>query len=176
MSPWFVPGGADTRSMVSRRHLLLLTAVALCALPGFARAQRESVTDPAWATINSCAPRAVGVRAQLSGDEREGDLFARFKLEWYSSLVGRWLPVEGEARSPWLRAGSAREAFGQVGWTFDVEGPPSGTTFRLRGLARLQWRRAGEVAREETRVTSEGLAGVDEGRPPGTSLAECSLG
>jgi hypothetical protein len=162
---------------VSRRNLLVLAAaVALSALPGIAFAQTEKVTEPGWATINWCAPNAVGVRAQLRGDHTNADLFARLSIEWYSSLQGRWLPVEGAASSPWLKAGSEQDRFGQTGWTFDVDAPPAGTKFRLRGVAALQWRRGGEVVREDTRVTSGGLAGVDEGSPPGTSLAECALG
>jgi hypothetical protein len=162
---------------VSRRNLLVLAAaVALSALPGIAFAQTEKVTEPGWATINSCAPHAVGVRAQLSGESAKADLFARFSLEWYSSLQGRWLPVEGKATSPWLKAGSAGDLFGQTGWTFDVKAPPAGATFRLRGVVALQWRRDGDVVRKDTRVSSGGLSGVDEGSPARTSLAECTLG
>ena len=164
---------------MSRRHLFLLIVGVLCvfsALPVVSRAQTEKVTEPAWATINSCGPNAVGVRAQLRDEFTRADLFARFNLEWYSSLEGQWLPVEGQASSPWLKAGSTRDLFGQIGWTFDVEPAPPGTSFKLRGVAQLQWRRGGVVVRDETRVTSGGLAGVDEGSPPGTSLADCSLG
>ena len=163
---------------MSRRHLFLLIVGVLCvfsALPVASRAQTETVTEPAWATINSCGPNAVGVRAQLRGESTGAVLFARFNLEWHSSLEDRWLPVEGPASSPWLQAGSPHDLFGQTGWTFDVEAPPPGASFKLRGVAQLQWRRGGEVLREERRVTSGGLPGVDEGSPPGTSLGSCTL-
>jgi hypothetical protein len=75
--------------------------------------------------------------------------------------------VEGQATSPWLPAGSRRRV-GQAGWTFDLEAPPPGAHFTLRAVA--------EVGGRGSLVTAGGLPRVREGRPPGTSLATCSVG
>jgi hypothetical protein len=162
--------------MSGRRLSFLIAAVVLAvtALPFASRAQAPP-GGPSWATINVCAPGAVGVRAGAAGYGSSASL-ARFTLEWFSAREGRWAPVVGQSRSPRLPVGSDGQATAQAGWTFDVDAPPPGARFTLRGVAEIQWRRGGRVVRRATKVASAGVAGVAEGRPPGTSLASCVLG
>lgn len=160
-----------------RRQLataLLVSSVALAAA-----APAGASDAPAWATVNICdsagSPNGVGIRASLPGDGSGARMSARFTAQWLNPRSNAWEPVEGVPSSPWLSAGSARQLTGQVGWTFDFEQPPPGTTFQLRGLAELQWRRGASVVRRDSRLTSGGIVGVDAGEPSGTSLATCTL-
>ena len=89
----------------------------------------------------------------------------RFTLQWLSPAAG-WVPVEGQSTSPWLPAGSRRRV-GQAGWTFDLKAPPPGAHFTMRAVA--------EVEGRGSLVTAGGLSRVREGRPPGISLATCSV-
>jgi hypothetical protein len=140
-----------------RRHPVtaLVLAAAALALPANAAAQ-----TPSWATVNVCdsaaSPNQVGVRASVPGSA------ARFTIQWLNPRSNAWVPVDGVPSSPWLSA----ETVKQVGWTFQFDQPPPGSTFQLRGVAELK---SGSL------VTSGGLAGVDAGDPAGTSLATCTL-
>jgi hypothetical protein len=129
--------------------------------------------------VNVCdsaaSPNGVGVRASVSGDGSDAQMSARFTVQWLNPRSNAWEPVEGVPTSPWQPAGSARQLAAQVGWTFQFQQPPPGTTFKIRGLAELQWRRGASVVRTDSRVTSGGLVGVDVGEPLGTSLADCTL-
>ena len=159
---------------------LLLTSLLLIllAIPPVAAASDADDRHVAWATVNACAPEArpdaLGVRANVPGDGSDAEMYVRITGEWYSEVRQSWLPVDGHSVSPWIDAGSASYAYRQVGWTFQIETPP-GTTRRLRGVAEIEWRVGKRVMRSESRATRGGLRGVDEGDPPGTSLATCSL-
>jgi hypothetical protein len=156
-----------------RRHLIAtLLVVAASAGPASAAAPNGR---PAWATVNVCGPGAVGVRASVPGDDSDAQMYARFTVQWRNPRSGAWEPVEGVPTSPWLSAGSARQLQGQTGWTFEFEPPPAGTMFQIRGLADVEWRGGGSKLGRQSLATTGGLAGVDEGQPPGTSLASCSL-
>ena len=156
-----------------RRHLIAtLLVIAAGAGPASAAAPNGR---PAWATVNVCTPGAVGVRASAPGDGSHAQMYARFTVQWLNPRSGAWEPVEGVPTSPWVSAGSARQLQGQTGWTFEFEPPPAGTVFRIRGLAEIEWRGGGSHLGRQSLVTTGGLAGVDEGQPPGTSLASCSL-
>jgi hypothetical protein len=155
------------------RHLIAtLLVLAAGATPAVAAAPTRG---PLWATVNVCGQGAVGIRASMPGEGRAGQMYARFTAQWLNPRTNAWERVEGVPTSPWMSAGSARQLAGQAGWTFLFDRPPAGTVFQVRGLAELELRRSGGAVRRNTLVTSGGLAGVDEGRPPGTSLATCSL-
>ena len=156
-----------------RRHLIAtLLVVAASAGPAAAASANGR---PAWATVNICTPGAVGVRASAPGDDSDAQMYARFTVQWLNPRSGAWEPVEGVPTSPWVSAGSARQLQGQTGWTFEFEPSPAGTVFRIRGLAEIEWRGGGSHLGRQSLVTTGGLTGVDEGQPPGTSLAGCVL-
>jgi hypothetical protein len=157
-----------------RRQLVTAVIVfAALAAPGSAAAASP------WASVNVCdsaaSPNGVGVRAGLPGNGSGAQMYARFTAQWRNPRSGAWQPVEGIPTSPWLSAGSARQLAAQVGWTFQFEQPPPGTTFQVRGLAELQWRSGRAVTRSQRLVTRGGVAGVNAGEPLGTSLARCTL-
>jgi hypothetical protein len=157
-----------------RRHLIA-TLLVLAAGAGPASAATSDGT-PAWATVNVCGGGAVGVRAGMPGDGSGGQMFARFTVQWLNPRSGAWEPVEGIPTSAWVSAGPAAQLQGQTGWTFQFDPPPAGTVFQIRGLAEVEWRGGGSKLGRQTLVTSGGIAGVNAGQPPGTSLASCSLG
>ena len=153
----------------------ILTATALVAglatlAVGHASGQRGS--GPLWATVNSCSPTAVGVRASLPGDGTSKRMRVRFTAQWYSPTRQGWVPVKGVASSPWLDAGSAEYVYQQAGWTFNFDKPTGGSHFQVRGLAEMQWLRGGRVVRSTSRVTQAGALGV----AVGGSQASCSVG
>jgi hypothetical protein len=159
-----------------RRHLIATLAVLAAAGFGPASVATADSGPPAWATVNVCAPGAVGIRAGMPGDGSRARMYARFTVQWLDPRSGAWEPVQGIPTSPWLSAGSAEQLQGQTGWTFEFDPPPAGTVFHIRGLAELEWRGGGSKLGRQSLVTTWGLAGVDEGQPLGTSLASCSLG
>lgn len=120
------------------------------------------VESPAWATVNSCAPGAFGVRASIPGTGR-GTMSARMSAEWLDPATGGWKPVQGASSSPWLAAGSSNVRWTQVGWTFHI---PAGD-YRLRGVAELRW----SSGRTRTLITTGGVM-----TSSGVSLATCELG
>jgi len=129
-----------------RRIIVTALLVAATAVPA---AAAPPASPPGWATVNVCDPgsNAVGVRAGLPGPEKA---FARFTVQWLDPKDSVWKPVEGTPMSPWVATGSAVE----VGWTYSFDQPPPGTTFQIRGVAELQWRKpGGALARNQTVVT-----------------------
>jgi hypothetical protein len=148
-----------------RRHLI---ATLLVLAAGAAPAQ---AAGPQWATVNVCGGGAVGIRASLPGDGSSEQMYARVTAQWFNPAAGTWQPVEGSPSSPWLSAGSAGQNSSQVGWTFQFDRLPAGTSYQVRGVAELVWKRGGTVVRQQTLVTSGGLAGVDVG----SSRVTCAL-
>ena len=177
---------------------LALPALMLAALAAPSSAGAALRTD-LWATVNACDspnfPDRVGVRAAMPGDGTGKRMYARFRLQFFSSQTNSWQPVSG-GRSPKLYLGSARRDR-QAGWTFSVH-PPSTGSFLLRGVADLKWtkkayrikrvrvRRGGRTvirrkrvfrrwvtAKRSTQVTRSGVSGVKGG--DGVSLGSCTL-
>ena len=142
--------------------LTLLALVVALALPAGASADEGAL----WATVNVCAPGTVGVRANVPGDGTDQQQFVRFSAQWWSDLRQDWLPLGGAADSPWLSAGSSLARWNQVGWNYTIQPPPPGTTFLIRGIATIQWRDGGRVARTSTRVTRGGPLGAGSCRLP----------
>jgi len=89
-----------------------------------------------WATVNACDsprfPDRVGVRAAMPGDRTGKRMYARFRLQYHSALRGGWKPV-ANGQSPKLFLGSARRDR-QAGWTFRVNPPARGGSFRCAAL------------------------------------------
>ena len=124
------------------------TALALgAALAGVAAAPAQGATaeqlTPTWANVNICNPGELGTRAQLAGDGSEERLKVRFTAEWLSP--DGWVPLGGQATSPWQDAGSAEFTWGQAGWTFALNVPETGDTFELRAVAEMKMGRGRTV-------------------------------
>jgi hypothetical protein len=157
----------------SVRRILTATAlVAGLATVMVAHAFGQTGSAPQWATVNSCSPTAVGVRASLPGDGTRKRMRVRFTAQWFSPAQSAWVPVNGVPSSPWIDAGSAQYTYQQAGWTFHFNQAAPGSNFRVRALAEMQWLKGGSVVRSTTRVTQAGAAGVDVGG----SQASCGLG
>jgi hypothetical protein len=142
----------------------------------------------------------MGVRASMPGNATRQRMYMRFRAEYWSRSLQNWAPVAGTGLSPWVFAGSAEYDRRQAGWTFEFAAPPAGVTFTMRAVVEFQWRRTKEqvarlrrwkrrlrfdlkgpaaspsrVAREVTRTTETGIAGVHGGDPAGTSKAMCLI-
>jgi hypothetical protein len=154
-----------------RRILIASALIVGLATLAIGRASGQSGSGPLWATVNTCTPDAVGVRASLPGDGTRKRMRVRFSAQWYSPSQQAWLAVGGVASSPWLDAGSAQYAYQQTGWTFHFDRPTGGAKFQVRGVAEMQWLSGGQVARSATRVTQAGALGVSFG----SSQASCAI-
>ena len=122
---------------MARRSSFVALAVVLFAVtaaPAHA-AGTEQLTS-SWANVNICTPGQLGARAQLAGDGSKDTMKVRFTAEWLSPEG--WVPLAGEATSPWQDAGSAEFTWQQAGWTFELEVPPDGQTYQLRAIAEMK--------------------------------------
>ncbi|HEY1357712.1 MAG TPA: hypothetical protein VGF21_05340 [Thermoleophilaceae bacterium] len=153
-----------------RRILIATALVAGLATVAVAHAAGGGGSGPRWATVNSCSPAQVGVRASLPGDGSDKQMRVRFTAQYWSAKQRAWLPVAGVPSSPWLDAGSARYSYGQAGWTFQFDPPHAGTHNLVRGVAEMQWLSGGSVSRSASVVTQGGVAS-----DVGGSQASCSL-
>jgi hypothetical protein len=138
-----------------RRTLTATALVAGLAAVLAAHAFGQTGSGPQWATVNSCAPTAVGVRASLPGDGTSKRMRVRFTAQYYAPERRAWLPVRGVPSSPWVDAGSAEYSYGQAGWTFRFA---SGSHAQIRGVAEMQWLKGGRVVRSSSSVTRAGVA------------------
>ncbi len=150
----------------SVRRILTATAlIAGLATVAVAHAATGGGSGPQWATVNSCSPASVGVRASMPGDGSSGQMRVRFTAQWYSAQRG-WVPVNGVPSSPWLDAGSGRYSYAQAGWTFQFDPPGAGSHPQIRAVAEMSW----PGGRSATMVTQGGVAS-----DVGGSQASCSL-
>jgi hypothetical protein len=125
--------------MVRRGTLLALGAAVLgavaIAVPASGAGSADQLTDQ-WAKVNVCNPTQLGARAQLAGDGSSDRMAVRFTAEWLSP--DGWVPLTGQASSPWQDAGSAAFAWQQAGWTFALNVPENGQSYQLRAVADLR--------------------------------------
>jgi hypothetical protein len=148
---------------------LTLTAFLLALVVAFpAGASAATAEGPLWATVNSCAPSAVGMRVSVPGDGSSKRQLVRFSAQWWSEVKHDWLPIGGSAESPWLAAGTSASTWSQAGWTYTIQQAPPGAVFLIRGIAQIQWRDGGSVVRSATRVTRAGAPGLVEGSSAGS--------
>ena len=122
---------------MARRCSALILAVALTAAAAAPAhgAAAEQLTST-WANVNICNPGELGARAQLAGDGSSDTMRVRFTARWLSP--DGWVPIGGQATSPWQDAGSAGFTWGQAGWTFSLSAPPAGVSYQLRAVAEMQ--------------------------------------
>jgi hypothetical protein len=142
---------------VRRIVIFTLIATSLWAVP--AHAARSSAWEEVgqqWVKLNTCAPvsHTVGVRASQAGDSAGRRMFTRFSYQWFSAQKGTWLSIPG-AGSGWLDAGAGPWLSRETGWNQTFAPAPAGTTFRIRGVAEMQWREGGGVKRSATLVSPE---------------------
>ena len=112
---------------------------AICAAlagTGVADAQTGEKLTSSWAQANVCSSTQLGARAQLAGDGSKTDLSVRFTAQWLSPEG--WVPLTGQATSPWQDAGSAEFTWAQAGWTFNISAPADGTSYQLRAVAEME--------------------------------------
>jgi hypothetical protein len=107
--------------------------MAFTAAPAHA-AGTEQLTS-SWANVNICNSGELGARAQLAGDGSDDVMRVRFTAQWLSPEG--WVPLAGQATSPWQEAGSARFTWAQAGWTFNISVPPDGVSYQLRAVAEM---------------------------------------
>ena len=112
----------------------------------------EELTS-SWAQINICNPTQLGARAQLAGDGSSDEMQVRFTAQWLSP--DGWVPLAGQASSPWLDAGSAEFTWQQAGWTFALSVPQTGEAYQLRAIAEMKLG-SGKIASYTTGTCSVG--------------------
>jgi hypothetical protein len=117
----------------SRFVVLAAALLAVCATPAHA-AGTEQLTS-SWANVNICNSGQLGARAQLAGDGSRDIMRVRFTAQWLSP--DGWVPLTGQATSPWQDAGSAEFTWAQAGWTFNLAVPPTGVSYQLRAVAEM---------------------------------------
>ena len=133
--------------MARRWSALALGAVlAAVAIAGPASGAADQLTST-WAKVNICNPTQLGARAQLAGDGSSDRMAVRFTAQWLSP--DGWVPLSGEATSPWQDAGSAEFTWQQAGWTFELNVPTGGESYELRAVADLRMG-SGETAQLTT--------------------------
>jgi len=121
---------------MARRCTALALGVALAALAAPAHGAGSDQLTSTWANINICSSSQLGARAQLAGDGSSDHMQVRFTAQWLSP--DGWVPLSGQATSPWQDAGSAEFTWQQAGWTFDLSVPEGGETYQLRAVAEMQ--------------------------------------
>lgn len=121
--------------MARKSRFAAAAAALLAATAGPAHAAGTEQLTSSWASVNICNPGQLGARAQLAGDGSKDVMRARFTAQWLSP--DGWVPLEGQASSPWQDAGSSEFTWAQTGWTFNLSVPQSDTPFQLRAIAEL---------------------------------------
>ena len=123
--------------MARRRTALALGAVlgAMAVAMPAQGADSDQLTA-SWAKVNICNPSQLGARAQLAGDGSSDQMQVRFTAQWLSPEG--WVPLAGQATSPWQDAGSAEFTWQQAGWTFALSVPQTGQAYELRAIAEMQ--------------------------------------
>ena len=121
--------------MARKSSFVALASALLAVSAGPAHAAGTEQLTTSWASVNICNSGQLGARAQLAGDGSTDVMRVRFTAQWLSPAG--WVPLNGQATSPWQDAGSAEFTWAQAGWTFNLAVPPTGTSYQLRALAEM---------------------------------------
>lgn len=121
--------------MPRKSSFVALGAALLAVCAGPAHAAGTDQLTSSWANVNICNSGQLGARAQLAGDGSKDMMRVRFTAQWLSP--DGWVPLVGQATSPWQDAGSAEFTWAQAGWTFNLAVPPTGATYQLRAVAEM---------------------------------------
>ena len=121
--------------MPRKSSFVALGAALLAVSAGPAQAAGPDQLTSSWANVNICNSGQLGARAQLAGDGSKDMMRVRFTAQWLSP--DGWVPLVGQATSPWQDAGSAEFTWAQAGWTFNLAVPPTGVSYQLRAVAEM---------------------------------------
>ncbi len=121
--------------MACKSRLVALAAALLAVSASPAHAVGTEQLTSSWASVNICNSGQLGARAQLAGDGSSDMMRVRFTAQWLSPTG--WLPLTGQATSPWQDAGSAEFTWAQAGWTFNLSVPQTGTRYQVRAVAEM---------------------------------------
>ena len=128
--------------MPRKSRSVALAAALLAVRAGPAHAGGTEQLTSSWANVNICNSGQLGARAQLAGDGSSDVMRVRFTAQWLSP--DGWVPLAGQATSPWQEAGSAEFTWAQAGWTFNLNiaapiRPPdaTATSYQLRAVAEM---------------------------------------
>jgi hypothetical protein len=121
--------------MPRKSSFVALGAALLAVTAGPAHAAGTDQLTSSWANVNICNSGQLGARAQLAGDGSKDMMRVRFTAQWLSP--DGWVPLVGQATSPWQDAGSAEFTWAQAGWTFNLAVPPTGVSYQLRAVAEM---------------------------------------
>ena len=156
---------------------------ALVALSGSAVAADAPTVDQSpllWATVNICDttkhPDTIGIRASMPGSGKTGEkMYMRFQVQYFRASTQKWAPTDATVDSGFQSVGSAKFRRRESGWNFSITPPPSGQTYRLRGIVSFEWRVAKKVVRKAQKRTHSGHKGTFGADPKGASAAECII-
>jgi hypothetical protein len=121
--------------MPRKSSFVALGAALLAVSAGPAQAAGTDQLTSSWANVNICNSGQLGARAQLAGNGSKDMMRVRFTAQWLSP--DGWVPLVGQATSPWQDAGSAEFTWAQAGWTFNLAVPPTGVSYQLRAVAEM---------------------------------------
>ena len=121
--------------MGRKSRFVALAAALFAASASSAHAAGTEQLTTSWANVNICNSGQLGARAQLAGDGSSDVMRVRFTAQWLSP--DGWVPLAGQATSPWQEAGSAEFTWAQAGWTFNLAVPPTGASYQLRAVAEM---------------------------------------
>jgi hypothetical protein len=132
-----------------------------------------------WATINICDtaahPNAIGVRGSMPGTGQAGEMYMRFRVQYYTAADKTWRFIDGGGDSGWVKVGSAKFRTRQSGYTFTFQPPAGGGFWTLRGVVSYQWRNGSTVTFRAKKNTVHGHKDAVGGDPAGTSLGLCTI-
>ena len=153
-------------------------AIAALAIALIAPAASHAGKVDLWATVNVCdtprKPDRMGIRGSMPGTGKSGEMFMRFRVQFFAGKRG-WRTVrDADADSGFISAGSSRFKVRQTGVTFHFP-PPEGGAFRMRGMVDYEWRARGRVVKGTRRYTESGHKSVTGADPKNFSAAECRI-
>jgi hypothetical protein len=133
-----------------------------------------------WATINICDtvkhPDTIGIRASMPGSGKPTErMYMRFQVQYFRASTQTWAPTDATVDSGFQSVGSAKFRRRESGWNFSITPPPTGQTYRLRGVVSFEWRVGKKVVRKARKRTRSGHKGTFGADPKTASAAECVI-
>jgi len=151
---------------------LIVPIFAAAALLAPAASQAAPRPGDLWATVNICDtvrhPDRMGVRASMPGTGRRGNMYMRFRAQFFDRSADTWTEVRGSGLSRWIYVGSSRFKTRQAGYTFAFNAPSTGSSFVMRGRVEYQWqeyRRSRRTHRLRNVIVRRAQANTRAGHP-----------